>query len=210
MSVFSWAVSLARADSSPEGLEELTRYNRVREKLLDDLMRKAIVADLKAGRECGKLKALYAIACPPKIYACFVTVSFRSGITPIDVCAALVKYKAKNYISSCEVYHEQRGEVIAEMGVGYHVHIILQTTRSVAKVHILRDAYSTFKAFVDGENFIDYRKITTMDGLRSYVDGNKSDDKMPRVLIDRLFRQKYGVGETLVVEAPPTPIGGPQ
>lgn len=119
----------------------------------------------------------------------------------------------KNY---CEKYYltrqmfvsytyvwEQKGEIMNDVGKGYHIHILATLTKTTQKHHLIRNTKSTFNKFLMGEcpdAFVEIRKVDTLiykSNLLHYISGVKlvkaSDeiDKSKAVAIDIEFRKKY-------------------
>lgn len=132
---------------------------------------------------------------PPKIYKYLITISFKENTTPDDTKLSIVKFKNKvNIKQIIALSHEQRGETIEEMGIGYHIHIYLETFKTWNKCECIRETYSCFKSHVSGDNYIDIRKITKDNGIDSYLSGDKKDPhKLQKTIIDKSFIQKFNI-----------------
>lgn len=121
-----------------------------------------------------------------------VTISFKGNVNPDDVMSAIQKYSKKTCINTISVYHEQRGETIEEMGMGYHIHMVVEFNKLMAKSDVIREAYNPFRGFVDSQSKVDVR-VKRDDKVYDYLTGSKKPEKMARVAIDKMFKIKYSV-----------------
>jgi hypothetical protein len=98
------------------------------------------------------------------------------------------KAMTKKWIEKYEYVIEQRGETEEEAGKGIHVHYII--TGKKAPSQILRELASTLK--ID-QSFIKLKPANNIDGLRSYMTGQKTPEKLKKVEIDKIFREKHNI-----------------
>ncbi len=118
----------------------------------------------------------------------FITISFPDTK---GILGKHGKIGKKKWVSQNEYHYsiEQRGDTVETMGKGMHIHILIKDLRK-RRSHIIRELASTFNI---KKNFIDVRqsnKAGLYEIRKNYIMGVKTQDKMKKVAIDRIFRQK--------------------
>lgn len=123
----------------------------------------------------------------------FVTISFDdSKVKPEKIPEYMSKVTKKKWISSYTYVIEQRSEQ-PEVYRGYHVHILLETNKHVAKSDIIREIHSSVKKYVLDKSYIDVRIVNRVKGILDYMEGKKSEEKLEKVENDKPFRLKYNL-----------------
>lgn len=97
---------------------------------------------------------------------------------------------------------EQKGENEADLGKGYHIHILALCRAGLMKTQCIKDTKSTFKKFLKGdvpEAFVEVKYVRDTDDykkIETYMKGFKADEeKQNAVSLDPLFRKSYGLAE---------------
>lgn len=124
----------------------------------------------------------------------FITINFRPGIDPEVPVRLLSNILNKKWIPSKYAYvHEQRGETIEDIGIGHHVHLLLESVDK-PKSHIHREIYNTVKNHVGCRLHVDVRMIPSdwLEDKYSYINGTKWEpEKSSKIEIDKLWREKF-------------------
>lgn len=127
----------------------------------------------------------------------FVTLSLKDCALSPEVFqglnATMAKAASKKWIQMIEYTYEQRGETVATMGSGLHIHAIVQCKTTKAPSQAIKEFYSTFKGYMESVRFVNVKKVVpgTLSELRDYIEGIKEDSKLPKVVIDKQMRTKY-------------------
>lgn len=135
----------------------------------------------------------------------FVTVNPNPQITLLDFINKMNKLMSKKWITNYLYVFEQRGENLAEIGKGFHFHLILQKPKTKAYTHIYRELGNSANSVCDSSNFnfFNCKAISNEEKERKiiYLTGRKADSsKWLKQDMDIIFRQKnnlqihYNVG----------------
>lgn len=126
---------------------------------------------------------------------CFFTINFQEGITPEEIvnvmrdfCQKCAYLKQADYVWSLE----QRSEVQGEEH-GFHVHICF--TKDDNAPSKIQRAFKTkfFDKYVGNPNCLDYKYIDDPANKIKYILGYKDENKMAKVIIDRLYKKANGI-----------------
>ena len=98
------------------------------------------------------------------------------------------KAMTKKWIEKYEYVIEQRGETEEEAGKGIHVHYLITGKKPYSQIQ--RELANTLQ--VD-KAYIHVKPANNIDGLRSYMAGQKTDEKLKKVEIDKFFRTKHNI-----------------
>lgn len=120
---------------------------------------------------------------------------------PHDVNFNTFKHAVESYINR---YHnnwleyryayEQKGIDEASLGTGFHIHLIIWTTKiNYYPSHILRDTALSFP-FV-AKHCIQVDTIQNLEKAIQYISGMKEKKKMDAVKFDKIWREKMGLSE---------------
>lgn len=176
------------ADSNDPELNSMLHIaiSKYKQKVIDSIVSKHYRLPFEVSPKADKIKYTY-----------FITISFLEKTTPDDTKDAENVMINKKYMSKCDIYHEQRGDSLDTMGIGYHIHCIVHALSTKSKQHLIRETASTFKKFIDGDNYVNVKTIKTtqdLENIQNYVSGYKIDkEKLKKVEIDKIFKQKYNV-----------------
>lgn len=170
---------------------------KARTQTLEYLVKKLLIDDLKAGLGERELQVAYDLAHPkkepkPERRKWLITLSFKPNTTPTDVHNDILSYSMRVNTNLLMLAHEQRGEIIEDCGKGYHIHMVDSKAYKTSKSDVIREAYSTFKKWMDNKTFVDARVIHTDNGVEDYLNGIKQDpSKKSKVEIDKEFLLRY-------------------
>lgn len=138
----------------------------------------------------------------------FITLSLKDcALSPElfgGLNATMAKAASKKWIQWIEYAFEQRGETSATMGNGLHIHAIVKAKTSKAPSQAIKEFYSTFKSYMESSRFVNCKKVLpgTLTDVRAYIEGDKEDEKLPKVAIDRQMRTKYNLKQVFKLGDP--------
>lgn len=131
----------------------------------------------------------------------FITInpdpSFKLSVKSIydKLCRLCKSTRIFEYLYSIE----QRGDTEETMGYGIHTHILIRH-RFPKFCKLQYHFYNAFKTVVGNIKHIDIRHCKNVSDVRhriNYIKGEKKDDaKIEKVLIDRKWRQQWGIEDT--------------
>lgn len=122
--------------------------------------------------------------------ALFVTISFDDAFEPRLYIDILNKMLSKVWVLDYEYVIEQRSEEEGEY-YGFHAHILITTPKPPSQA--LREIYASVKDIVQGQNFVDVKRVYDVDGIRKYMSGQKKQEKKGKVDNDNKMREFYGI-----------------
>jgi len=132
---------------------------------------------------------------------CFITVRPDSKkISFFEFKHDVARFMTSSRILSYEYCFEQKGETEATMGIGFHMHAIIQW--ELEPKELLKYTTSHFKKYVAsnciqiGDTYHGKRIKTKKDleRLRAYMSGDKRDDKKVKACdIDPIWREREGI-----------------
>lgn len=109
----------------------------------------------------------------------FATINPNPQITLLDFIKTIEKIISKKWVTNYLYVIEQRGENIAEIGKGFHLHIILEKPKKPFS-HIIRELGNTANRVCDTSNFhfFNIKSISEEECQRKivYLTGRKADE----------------------------------
>jgi len=129
----------------------------------------------------------------------WITVCPNEKIVNIKMfIAKMTKMMSKKWITNYLYVYEQRGENLAELGKGFHFHLILEKPKNKAYTHILRELANSVDAVTDSSNpqWYNVRAISEEEKDRkiTYTTGRKADQsKWLKQDMDIIWRNKLGL-----------------
>lgn len=131
-----------------------------------------------------------------KDVAHFITINWDSNTHSVeDLQVPLTRVLSKKWMVKYLLAHEQRGEILPDLGTGYHNHILLYGC-SKPTSHIHRETYDTCKKYVGNKRHIDVKpvKLAWLKDKEDYLTGKKYDpEKEQKQTMDIIFRKQYGL-----------------
>lgn len=133
----------------------------------------------------------------------FLTVNPRPDIQLRDFIKAINKSLSKKWITYFIFVIEQRGECEAEIGKGFHTHIIFN--KGIKHCKVVQEMSNTFKKMCDVSNFhlFNLKSIGEEEKKRKieYILGVKADDdKHLKQSMDIIFRKKENLKSYYSIE----------
>lgn len=124
----------------------------------------------------------------------FITINPKPGSDLLRFMDTIEKAIHKKWISEYYYTLEQRSETEDNAGDGFHTHILLYRDGKRPS-EISREFHSTFKEYVGNTKHINIKYIPEKDydNVLAYIKGEKTDDKMEKVNIDRIWRSMMGL-----------------
>lgn len=126
----------------------------------------------------------------------FITINFKPQTEITHVQNRMLKIILKKWITKYYYVYEQRGTDLETVGSGLHVHLLVCDSPKSKSSEVVREIYSSVKSMVGSKSSVDVRKIPfewVYDKLK-YLSGEKWDvEKLPKVQMDKIFRQKYSL-----------------
>jgi len=133
----------------------------------------------------------------------FLTVNPKPTIGLRDFIKTVEKALSKKWLNYCIYVYEQRGECEAELGKGFHTHIIFK--KNLSHTHTLREMKNSFKNMCDTDNYHVYniKNIGEEEKLRKiqYILDKKADNnKHLKQDMDIIWRQKEKLKSHYIIE----------
>lgn len=129
----------------------------------------------------------------------FITVNCAPGVPLSHVQRKVEKFVNRKIVKSAEWVYEQRASTEDQMGFGMHVHMLVQQSGAKFHAEFTRSARSTFKTLVGNDNAVHVlgcKNVKDVERRRKYMSGEKnSEEKMRKVVIDKLWRRKENLLE---------------
>lgn len=122
----------------------------------------------------------------------FVTINLLEDIHIDTILRQCEKCVTKVWIRKFLYCIEQRGETIEDIH-GLHVHMLLELFPGKRTGRCKGEIYNTFKHLVGNRLCVNARFSMNCTNFVKYIFGEKSEDKMAKVLIDRKMRKKLGI-----------------
>lgn len=135
----------------------------------------------------------------------FLTLNWGPEHSVEECQKCLFKIIQKKWIKTYYYTHEQRGEILPDLGKGYHVHLLIESKCSKPQSQVHREVYNTAKHLIGNHRHIDCRKVpqTWVNDKIDYLKGNKWDEeKDAKLQMDIIFRDKNGLKNVLPIPAP--------
>lgn len=131
-----------------------------------------------------------------KTVAYLITINWDSNAHSVsDLQKPLQKVLSKKWLKNILIAHEQRGEILPDLGKGYHVHILAEgVDKPPSQVH--REIYNTVKNYVGNKRHVDIQPVKKewLQDKKDYLTGKKFDsDKEQKCQLDIIFRKQYGL-----------------
>jgi len=129
----------------------------------------------------------------------WITVCPNEKIVSLPMFVAkMTKMMSKKWITNYLYVYEQRGENLAELGKGFHFHLILEKPKNKAYTHILRELANSVDAVTDSSNpqWYNVRAISEEEKDRkiTYTTGRKADQsKWLKQDMDIIWRPTVGI-----------------
>lgn len=115
---------------------------------------------------------------------------------PHDICFGTFKHKIetfvqRNMIKSAEYSYEQVGESLAELGKGFHAHLILNSQYPPSKLcEIINKDFSGWHSVLGNEYCKYLKREGDLSYSRNYIRGDKhKDSKQPAVIMNDAWRK---------------------
>lgn len=180
--------------------------DKVRRNVRETLMKKCVMATLKAGKGTGDLQELYdSIKGTPskESKGLFVTINFDDKkIVPKDIPSYMTQLLKKKWIQNYEYTIEQRNETEGDYK-GFHVHLLLTDHVHKRKSEVIREFYSSMKKYLGSKQSIDCRPVNNPQGVVKYMEGEKKDEwKLPKVENDKRMRKHYEFADVYKLISP--------
>lgn len=133
----------------------------------------------------------------------FLTVNPKPDITLIEFMKTIEKALKKKWINYYIMVIEQRGECEAELGKGFHTHIIFNKGCKHCKV--ITEMSNTFKKMCDTSNYhlFNLKSIGEEEKKRKieYITGVKADvEKHLKQQMDIIFRERNKLKSYYIIE----------
>lgn len=129
----------------------------------------------------------------------FITINFDDAkILPMirerRLQKFLIKKLDRTFVKDYIFCIEQRGEV-NRYWKGFHVHILLQTSKHKKLSELVREFYNSFKNFVSDKQKVDIKLSTHcfLPRLKYILGMKKDEEKHAKQLQDKTFREEYGL-----------------
>lgn len=125
----------------------------------------------------------------------FIVVNPMEGVLIKNFIFKIKKACNKVWIKRFMWQLEQRGKTEDDMGMGMHCNILVETNRYKKRSEIQREMYNTFKRMVGNGLHVCIRCGNDSGNFERYMRGEKEEDKMEAVMIDRTWREELGLEE---------------
>lgn len=131
-----------------------------------------------------------------KIVAHLITINWDSNAHTVqELQKPLNKVLSKKWLKNILLAHEQRGEILPDLGKGYHNHILVEgVDKPVSQIH--REIFNSVKNYVGNSRHVDVQPVKQewLQDKKDYLTGKKYDpEKEQKQNIDIIFRKKYGL-----------------
>lgn len=128
----------------------------------------------------------------------FITINPKPDVSLADFRKAVEKAAARNIFTECQYVYEQRGAMIAEMGKGFHCHMLCKRNLNYKPSKVANNIKNTFKDITNvGNPSLLNIQIIGDEFARDkveYITGTKTgEDKDKKQDIDVLWRQAFGI-----------------
>jgi len=109
----------------------------------------------------------------------FLTINPNAYITLTDFINKMNKLMSKIWITNYLYVFEQRGETLADLGKGFHFHLILEKPKGKPYSHLIRELSNSANTVCDTSNFhfFNLKSISEEECQRKiiYITGRKAD-----------------------------------
>lgn len=134
--------------------------------------------------------------CTENVVAHLITINWDyNNHTVEELQKPLNKVMAKKWMVKTLLAHEQRGEILPDLGKGYHNHILVEgVNKPASQIH--REVYNTVKNYVGHSRHVDVQsvKMSWLQDKKDYLTGKKFDpEKENKQNMDIIFRKEYGL-----------------
>lgn len=131
-----------------------------------------------------------------QVVAHLITINWNSNAFSVqELQKPLNKVLSKKWLKDILVSHEQRGEILPDMGKGYHVHILAEgVNKPVSQIH--REIYNTVKDYIGNKKHLDIQTVKKewLQDKKDYLTGKKYDaSKEQKMNLDIIFRKQFGL-----------------
>lgn len=128
----------------------------------------------------------------------FITINPNAQITLLDFINKVDKMMGKKWITNYLYVYEQRGETEAELGKGFHFHLILEKPKGKPYSHMIRELSNSANSVCDTSNFhfFNIKSISEEECQRKiiYLTGAKADSlKHKKQEMDIIWRQQQNL-----------------
>lgn len=142
-----------------------------------------------------KLQTEGEIASDPK--KCFITLTFdQNKATPDKVLKFLYQLRDKTkWINGMTAVIENHKST----GILLHAHLILEFKERITKSKVIEKLWSLkgLREIMGASNYIDYKVYRVIEHEK-YVRGDKKEEKMPYVMLDREWREANHIPDLIV------------
>jgi len=154
-------------------------------------------------KKLEKLRQLHTLKIELKKEWYFLTVNPRPDITLTEFMKTIEKALKKRWINYYIMVIEQRGESEAELGKGFHTHIIFN--KGIKHCKVIIEMSNTFKKMCDTSNYhlFNLKSIGEEEKKRKveYILGEKADvEKHLKQQMDIIFRERNKLKSYYILE----------